>query len=289
MNFSKKKCYQFVGGPDSDAFNGTARFFLTALLLVLSGFLFMPLRADVTPPAPEKQEIGVVEHLGEKVPLDLKFADSHGDSVKLSDIVDKPTVLSLVYYNCPGICSPLLNGMVDVLDRMSLTPGKDYEVITLSFNPAEGPDLASAKKKNHFAAFRKTRFPEDHWIWLTGDSVSIKKLTDAVGFKYRKEGDQFIHAGVLTVLSADGQISRYLRGIEFQPFDLKMAITEASEGRTGPTVSKLLLYCFSYDPAGKTYVLNFTKIFGTAFLVVLVLLVGFLTYQGKVREKKVRT
>ncbi len=254
-------------------------------LFLLQGNLVADIANKDLQPEPE---IGVVEHLGSTIPLDLTFADSHGDSVRLGDIIDKPTVISLVYFNCPGICSPLLGGKVDVMDRMSLTPGKDYEAVTVSFDPSDDPELATAKKKNYFKAFRKKDFPPEHWKWLTGDSASIKKLTDAIGFKYKREGDQFIHAGMLTVVSGKGKISRYLRGIEYQPFDLKMAITEASEGRTGPTVSKVLLYCFSYDPEGKTYTLNFMKVFGTTFLFFLVVFIAFLTYQSKKRTKKAR-
>ncbi|MFX0095988.1 MAG: SCO family protein, partial [Candidatus Hodarchaeota archaeon] len=222
-----------------------------------------------------------VEHLGEYVSLDLLFFNENGDSVFLNQIIDKPTVVSLVYFNCPGICSPLLSGVVDVLDRMDMKPGVDYEALTISFDPSDTPALATEKKRNYFKAFRRGPFPEKHWRWLTGDSLSIKEFTDEVGFKYKKEGRDFIHAGTLIVLAADGKISRYLRGIEFQPFDLKMAITEASEGRTGPTISKVLLYCFSYDPEGKKYMFNFTKVGGTIFLVFLVIFIAFLTIKKK--------
>jgi len=236
-----------------------------------------------------EQEIGIVEHLGDYVPLDLQFTNENADSMYLNEIINKPTVLSLVYFNCPGICSPLLSGVVDVLDRMDLKPGVDYEAVTVSFDPRDTPELAKDKKRNYFKAFRTDPFPEEHWRWLTGDSLSIKKLTDAVGFRYKKEGRDYIHAGALIVLSGDGKISRYLRGIEFQPFDLKMAITEASQGRTGPTISKVLLYCFSYDPAGKKYVFNFMKVGGTIFLIFLIIFIAFLTIkkQSKSGESEV--
>ncbi|MBN2366735.1 MAG: SCO family protein [Calditrichaeota bacterium] len=237
---------------------------------------------------PSDQEIGIIEHLGEFVPLDLSFIDSKGDTVFLRDYIDKPVVVSLVYLNCPGICSPLLGGMADVLDRMDLKPGEDYKALTISFDPSDTPELAREKKRNYFESFRFGPFPEEQWKWVTGDSVSIHKFTDAVGFKYKREGKDFIHAGALIVLSADGKISRYLRGIEFQPFDLKMAITEAAEGRVGPTISKVLLYCFSYDPEGKRYVFNFMKVFGTVFLVFLAGFAIFLIYQTKYRRKKER-
>jgi protein SCO1/2 len=249
------------------------------LLLLSQGKTFAEVQnTSSLPPDPE---IGVVEHLGEFAPLDLHFQNENGDTVLLRDVVNTPTVVSLVYFNCPGLCSPLLGGVVDVLDRMSLKPGIDYKAVTISFDPTDTPELAREKKKNYFKAFKHGPFPEEDWLWLTGDSVSIKKFTDAVGFKYKKEGKQYIHAGALIVLSSEGKISRYLRGIEFQPFDLKMAITEASQGRVGPTISKVLLYCFSYDPAGKRYAFNFMKVGGTIFLFFVVVFIGFLTIRGK--------
>jgi protein SCO1 len=229
-------------------------------------------------------EIGIVEHLGELAPLNLSFYDENGDKILLRDLSTKPLVVSLVYFNCPGLCSPLLGGVVDVLDRMDLQPGKDYRAVTISFDPRDTPALAREKKKNYFKAFRRKTFPEEEWRWLTADSITIQKFTDAVGFKFKKEGKDFAHAGVLIVLGADGKISRYLRGIEFQPFDLKMAITEAGQGRVGPTISKVLLYCFSYDPAGKKYVFNFTKVGGTIFLVGLLLFIAFLTIKKQNRK-----
>ena len=254
--------------------------FIIGLIFLLSqGKAFAEVQN--VPNLPPDAEIGVVEHLGEFAPLDLNFRNENGDTVLLRDVVNKPTVVSLVYFNCPGLCSPLLGGMVDVLDRMSLKPGTDYKALTISFDPTDTPELAREKKKNYFKAFKHGPFPEKDWLWLTGDSVSIKKFTDAVGFKYKKEGKQYIHAGALIVLSSDGKISRYLRGIEFQPFDLKMAITEASQGRVGPTISKVLLYCFSYDPAGKRYAFNFMKVGGTIFLFFVVVFIGFLTIRGK--------
>lgn len=289
MYFLKSLCINF---DKNDQFIGMGlnNFFLvqkTVSLLSLSLFLFILLigksygEISENQKLPIEQEIGITEHLGDYAPLDLQFQDENGDTVLLRKLVNKPTVFSLVYFNCPGICSPLLGGVVDVLDRMDLKPGKDYKAITISFDPSDTPALAREKKKNYFNAFRHGPFPEEDWKWLTGDSVSIKKFTDAVGFKYKREGKDFIHAGALIVISPEGKISRYLRGIEFQPFDLKMAITEAAEGRVGPTISKVLLYCFSYDPAGKKYAFNFMKVGGTIFLFFVVLFIAFLTIKSK--------
>ncbi len=253
--------------------------------------VFMGLSLSISQPVGlrDDYEIGIIERLGEQVPLDLLFRDESGDTLRLNDFITGPVVVSLVYFNCPGICSPLLGGMVDVLDRMDLKPGQDYQAVTISFDPSDTPDLARDKKRNYFKSFRRGPFPEDQWKWVTADSLTIRKFTDAVGFKYRQEGRDFIHAAALIVLSRDGTISRYLRGIEFQPFDLKMAITEASQGRVGPTISKVLLYCFSYDPAGKKYVFNVTKVGGTIFLILLIIFIAFLIFRrpGKKVESEV--
>jgi protein SCO1/2 len=258
-------------------------FFSTIILIAFT--LSISLQGDIpSRQVVNPQEIGIIEKLGEYVPLDFTFIDEYGDSLILKNIVNKPTIFSLVYFNCPGICSPLLSGKVDVLDRLDLKPGIDYEVVTISFDPTDNPTLARDKKKNYFAAFRKGPFPVEHWKWLTGDSLTIKKFTDAVGFKYKRVDKDFVHAGALIVLSPEGKISRYLRGILFQPFDLKMAITEASEGRVGPTISKVLLYCFSYDPEGKRYAFNIMKVSGTIFLFLLVVFIGFLILKRQTKE-----
>ncbi|MBD3335812.1 MAG: SCO family protein [Candidatus Eisenbacteria bacterium] len=223
----------------------------------------------------ELTEVGIDEHLGQHVPLDLTFQDEDGRTVRLGDLLDKPTILTLVYYRCPGICTPLLSGVVDVLEKVDLEPGKDYQVLTISFDPTEGPDLAERKKMNFMKAFHEP-FPEDAWRFMTGDSAAVAAITDAIGFRYKPQGKDFLHPGVLTVLSDQGKIARYLYGITFLPFDVKMALMEAAEGRTGPTVRRVLLYCFSYDPEGKTYVFNILKVVGTLMMVFAALFVAWL-------------
>lgn len=212
-----------------------------------------------------RTEVGVDEHLGRMLPLDLTLIDEDGRPVALREIVDRPTILTLVYYRCPGICSPLLSGLVDTLDRLDLEPGVDYEVLTISFDPTETPDLAKRKRVNHLAALNKP-FPATAWSWMTGDSASIAAITDAVGFRYQRAGKDFTHPGVLTILAPDGKIARYLYGITFLPFDVKLALVEAAAGRTGPSINRLLYYCFSYDPDGKRYAFNILKVAGIVIL-----------------------
>src|SRR5205085_10476412 len=154
------------------------------------------------------------------------------------DLINKPTILTLVYYRCPGICTPLLNDLSKTIDHMDLDAGKDYNIITISFDPKESYQTAAEKKKNYLEEMKK-KLPDNSWKFLTGDSLSIAKITDAVGFRYQAQGNDFVHSATLTVLSPNGKIARYLYGVEFLPLDLKLAIVEASEGKVMPTINKL--------------------------------------------------
>jgi protein SCO1/2 len=248
---------------------------LTAFLL-LAAIAVFPLRAEDEPKSP----IGVDEKLGEKIPLDLTFMDEYGKPVILRSLFTKPTLLTLVYHRCPGICSPLLSGVSDVVDKMDMEPGRDYNIVTISFSPREDYIMASDKKKNYLGTMKK-KIPQDGWHFLTGDSVSIAKITDAVGFRYQVQGVDYMHGAVITAISSNGMIARYLYGTDFLPLDVKLALTEASEGRTGPAINKLLKLCFSYDPGARKYVLNFTRIVGGGMLVMLIGFVLVLTLKKK--------
>lgn len=225
-------------------------------------------------------EVGIVEKLGESVPMDLTFFDEEGRERPLRDFIDKPTVLALVYFRCPGICGPLLNGLKLVLDQVDLEPGQDFKVLTVSFDHREGPAMAKEKRKNYLQQLKRP-FPEEAWRFLTGNEEHIRKLTDAVGFKFQRDGNDYRHAGTLIVLSPEGKITRYLLGISYLPFDLKMAVIEASEGKVGPTIAKWLLYCYSYDPEGKKYGIRVIRIAGVAVVLCLFGFILFLTLKGK--------
>ncbi len=228
-------------------------------------------------------ELGIDEKLGQNIPLDLVFFDEKGDSVQLGQFINRPTILSLVYFNCPGICTPLINGLVDVLEKYDGTPGVDYSLLTISFDETDTPSLAAQKKKNYLASFR-SEFPENEWHFLTGDTASIAALTDAVGFRYKRDGKDFIHPGLLTILAEDGKIIRYLFGITFLPFDLKMALNEALEGRPGPTIARVLRFCFSYDPEGNRYAFNLLKVSGTVILLFALCFVAYLVVTTRARR-----
>jgi protein SCO1/2 len=229
-----------------------------------------PLQTDV------KQEIGISEHLDEYIPNDIVFHNFDSVEVNLKQMIDKPTVISFVYYTCPGLCTPLLNGLAEVIDRSDLILGDDYQVITISIEPEDLIEVGKGKKRNLIASMENP-INEEAWIWIKGDQENITKATKTLGFDYLKDGKDYIHAAAIMVVSPKGKITRYLHGTYFLPFDLKMAISEAKEEKSGPTISKVLKFCFSYDAEGKKYVFNITKVTGiiilsAAFIFLLVLI-----------------
>lgn len=229
-------------------------------------FLLILLFGTGTLKADEIQtKIGIYEKLDEYIPQGLSFINDRGEKIVLDEHIDKPTVLVLVYYNCPGICSPLLDGVAQVIDETDLVLGEDYQVETISFNWEENWELGRDKKKNYLAQIEK-EINADAWDFMTGDSATIMKLVDAVGFGFKKEGKDFVHAGAIIVLSPDAKVTRYLYGISYLPFDFKLALVEAARGQSGPTINKVLSYCFSYDADGKKYVFNITKVSATVIL-----------------------
>jgi protein SCO1/2 len=231
--------------------------FLAALLLALA----VPAAAwnrDQPSPAPPAGEalkilsdVGFDQHLGDTVPLDAVFRDETGQSVKLGDYFGpRPVVLSLAYYECPMLCTVTLNGLASALDVLAFTPGRDFEIVTVSFEPKETPALAAAKKGAYLHRYKRPGAAAA-WHFLTGDAAQIRRLTDAVGFKYvwDERTRQYAHASGVMVLTPDGRLARYLYGVEYAPKDLRFAIVEASQGRILSPVDRLLLYCYHYDPA----------------------------------------
>lgn len=210
-------------------------------------------------------EVGVIEHLEEYIPEDIMITNEAGQLVNLKKQIDKPTALIFVYYRCPGICSPLMDGLAEVIEKSDLELSEDYQVLTISFDPTETIDLA-IKKKNNYKSLVKGKNTEEGWKFFTADSLNIAKATQSMGFRYKKTGNDYTHAATVIVLSPEGKITRYLNGTYFLPFEFKLAMLEASKGQAGPTINKILQYCYSYDPVGQAYVLNITKITGTIIL-----------------------
>jgi protein SCO1/2 len=231
-------------------------------------------------------QLGIYEKLDEYISDDLVFTDELFNEINLKQSIDKPTILALVYYECPGICSPLLNGLAEAMDQTDIELGEDYQVYTVSFSYTERPPLARQKKKT-YSKLVSHGDTENAWKFFTGDSATVYRLLDDVGYKVKKEGDQYIHPGAIIVLSPDGKVTRYLYGSTyFLPFDIKMAVAEAAQGKSGPTINKVLNYCFSYDPEGKKYVFNVTKISGTFILLLAGGLLASMLVKGRKRKNK---
>ncbi len=253
---------------------------MTTKLIYLFIIIYLCLFHSMIISQDRRIEAGIDEKLGDFLPVESVFTTSDGDSVSLGNIINKPTLLALVYYECPGVCAPLLTELAWVIEKINLIPGEDFQVISLSFDHHEGTTISSKWKKNYFKGM-KTTFPEEAWIFLTGDSLNIKKVTDAAGFYFIPNEEDFIHAAALITISPKGKISRYVFGLEYNQFDLKMALLEADAGKTSPTISKMLQFCYSYDPDGRKYTLNVTRIIGSIMLIVVGIFFGFLTLKKK--------
>ena len=229
-------------------------------------------------------ELGIVEHLGEKMSEDIQLINEDGKTVNLLDQIDKPTALVFVYFRCPGICSPLLDGLSGLINTSDLEMAVDYQVITISFDPTETTDLAIKKKKN-YQSLIEDQNTDEGWKFYTADSLNIAKVTEATGFLYTKAGNEFTHAATVIILSSDGIITRYLNGTYFLPYEFELAINESSKGQIGPTIKKALEYCYSYDPVGRTYVFNITAVTASV-TIFMALLIFFLMILVKPRRNK---
>lgn len=213
--------------------------------------------------AQEPVEVGIVEHLGETLALDsYTLLDEDGNPVVLAELFDRPVILTLVYFRCPSICTPLLQELSRNINNCDMDPGDDYRLVTISFDPREGAELARAKKTNFLATLDKKDVSPDDWRWLTGDAETIKRITEAVGFHYIKDKNQmdFVHAATIIFLSKDGKIVRYLNGLQFNPADMKLAVIDASEGRARSLMQKVQALCYSYDPTSRGYVLKINRV-----------------------------
>ncbi len=226
-------------------------------------------------------EVGIVEHLGSTIPLDLKFVNEKFETVTLRQLINKPTILSFVYFDCPGLCSPLLEGLGSVIQKSDFKLGLDYQIITISFNFRDTPEKAKIKKKRFVDKYSKGK--GEGWIFLTTDSLTIFKITDATGFKTKAVGLDFVHPSAIIAISPQGMITRYLYGITFLPIDFKMAIVEANKEQPRTSIQKIMMICYSYDPENRRFALDVTKI--TGFIIVFFILVFILIYLIKPKKK----
>ena len=238
-----------------------------------AGYKRQPGMASSTMPAPLR-EIGFDQNIGQQVPLDTPFVDESGRLVKLGDYFGtRPVVMVFAYYACPMLCTLAINALASALDVLSLEPGENFEIVTVSFDPHDTPASAAAKKTAYLSRYNKPRAAAA-WHFLTGDQEAIDRLTTAAGFRYvwDKETKQFAHPTGIIVLTPDGRLARYLFGIEYGPRDLRYAIVEASDGKVGSSVDSLLLYCYHYNPMTGRYgvaIMRVIRIAAAATLLVL--------------------
>jgi protein SCO1/2 len=268
----------------------TRRFALVVLSLALTSPAFAQLGPAPPPPgsgSPEVLEkLGFDQNLGGKVDLDLAFRDEDGKAVRLGDYLgERPVVLSLVYYECPMLCTISLNGLARALKVLSFVPGQEFEVLTVSFDPAETPDLAAAKKKAYVSQLERPEGARG-WHFLTGDAASVEALTDTVGFRYAwdEATKQWAHPAGIVVLAPDGTITHYLFGVEYSPKDMRLALVDAAEGRLGNPVDQILLYCYQYDPSRGRYsasILNIVRLGGLLTVVGMIALIVTMSLKSR--------
>jgi protein SCO1/2 len=238
--------------------------------------------AGAVTPTPVEAAIGVDEKLGARIPLDIDFRDENGQPVRLADLISGPTIILPVYYNCTNVCNFLQSGLARVLPDIKRIPGKEYRVISVSIDETETPELASRYKRMYLTAIN-VPFPEQGWRFLTGDAASIRRLTDAAGYRFQRRGRDFIHPVASLVLAGDGMIVRYLYGTTFLPKDLTLALVEAREGRVGTTIRKVVDFCFTFDKNQKTYVFNLMRVSATVVILCTGGFLAFLLLSGKKR------
>lgn len=270
---------------------------LTLALLAASAWAQMN-NGIMSPPAntrpPKLENVGIEQHLDTQIPPDLTFRDETGTTVKLGDYFGrKPLILNLVYYNCTMLCGEALAGLASAMRLVKFDVGNEFDVITVSFDPRETPDMAAAKKKDFVGRYGRPDAAAG-WHFLTGQPDSINALTKAVGFQYQYDAriNQFAHATAIMVLTPQGRISRYFYGVEFPPKDLRMGLVEASQGKIGNAVDAVLLYCYHYDPQTGKYGAIVSNILRLAAAATILILGSFLFIMWRLERsvaKKVKT
>jgi len=268
---------------------------LAVILLAASAFAQSMPKGIMSPPAsvrpPYLENVGIEQHLDGQVPADLAFVDDTGRTVKLGDYFGtKPLILNLVYYNCTMLCGEALAGLTGSMKMIKFDAGNEFDVITVSFNPKETPEIAAAKKKDYLKRYGRAGAATG-WHFLTGSADSINALTKAVGFQYQYDEarNQYAHATAIMVLTPQGRISRYFYGVDFPPKDLRMGLVEASQGKIGNAVDQVLLYCYHYDPATGKYgavVSNMLKIGGGLTILLLVGLILILIRLDRIASRR---
>ncbi len=236
----------------------------------------------MAPPAnqrpPGLANVGIEQHLNEQIPPDLTFRDESGKTVRLGDYFGKrPMILNLVYHNCPMLCGEVLSGLTSTLRVLRFDLGREFEVITVSFDPRETPQIAAEKKKQYLERYGR-KGAEQGWHFLTGQQDAIAALTKSAGFQYEYDAktNQFAHTTAIMVLTPKGKIAQYYYGVEYAPKDLRLGLIEASQNKIGNLVDQVLLYCYHYDPATGKYGAVIMRVVRLAGLATILLLGAFI-------------
>ena len=254
-----------------------SKIFSILLTAVVSGIFFANLPAFATEkPGDVPIEAGVIEHLNNQLNLDIPFKDSSGKDTTMRELMLKgrPMLVTPVYYGCPRLCTAVLNGLLEGLKDTKLKLGRDFNIVSFSFNPKETPEDAYKKSKVYFGELSQPELGPGNWHFLTGTEENISKLTRELGFRFREDKGEFIHPAAIMFLTPEGVISRYLYGIKFLESDLRLAILEAGEGKIGSTLDQILLYCFRFDNTHGRYTLVVMNLVRAISLVVVVVLSG---------------
>jgi protein SCO1/2 len=226
---------------------------------------------------PQFKDVTFAQRLGQHLPLDARFTDESGRSVALGEYFGtRPVVVAFVYYQCPMLCTQVMNGISSALTVLPFTAGKEFDIVLISFDPRDTPEAANAKKRAHLDHWA-ARDTSDGWHFLTGEEAAIRRVTTAAGFTYQwdEQTQQFAHVSGLLVTNADGTLSRYFYGVEFSPKDLRLALVDSGNGKVGSVIDELLLYCYQYDPSHGRYGAVFMNILRLGGVLTVSLIVGF--------------
>lgn len=262
---------------------------LASTLFTACLFAVLPVSAQVTGQLDAIYDgIGVDQKLGDQIPQEATFFNESGEQVQLADYFegDRPVILTLVYHSCPMLCSVLMDGFTRALKELEWEPGSNYDIVTISINPAESYELASEKKAHYINQLGKGDVGAG-WHFLTGSEESIDAVAEAIGFRYRWLDDieQFVHPAIITVLTPDGTISRYIQGLDFDPRDIRLALVEASDGSIAKAIDLIALYCLQYDPESNSYVAHASNLMRLGGFITVIAL-GVMLFAFWRRERK---
>jgi protein SCO1/2 len=244
--------------------------------------IYAPPKGQTYTTSPILRKVGIDQKLGAQLPAELPFADESGQPVVLGQYLGKPVILALVYYQCPSLCNLVLTGVLRSVKNLSMTAGDEYEIVAVSFDPRETPEMAAAKKQTYVKDYNRANSARG-WHFLTGPEASSKALAEAVGFHYAYDPltNQYAHASGIMILTPQGQVTRYFYGIDYPERDLRLSLVEASRGRMGSVVDQVLLYCFHYDPSKGKYGVAIVKVLRLAGLITLAALAGFIIVMSR--------